>query len=402
MRTAERSQRLGVWVALGWLVGAGLLDFATSSSPVVLAPLYAISPLIACTVLPPSMTGGFALAAVSLTIASSGWNQSWGTSQQLVRILDVLLVGVAAVVIAVVRVRREERFDRVSEIARVAQRIILPTLPRRVGHVALGARYLSSTEEAVVGGDFFDFYHSGSMTRLIIGDVRGKGLAAVEQAGRAIRAFRQAAASQESLAQTAVEISSYLVPFLDDEEFVTALLIDLSTDGKVTVVSCGHPAAVLLRDGRPEHVDAPAGLPLGLGRAYDEHIASWQPGDRLLLYTDGLSEARNASGEFLSPLDLAPVLGEGDVEAALDGVLLAVRNHVATDQLGDDLAILLVENSASTQQRPEFAISQKTEWSEHSTTPVPPGTDRRPRQRLPRRRAGAPRGRTGDTTHHQT
>ena len=394
MRTTERSEQVGALIALTWLVCAAAFDISISTSTVVLAPLYALSPLIACTVLRASMTSTFAVLALALTIASGRWNDTWGSAQQLVRVIDVALIGLAAVVVAAVRVRREERFDRVSEIARVAQRIILPTLPRRVGHVALGARYLSSAEDAVVGGDFFDFYHSGTMTRLVIGDVRGKGLAAVEQAGRAIRAFRQSAAAHGDLSATAVEISTYMMPFLDEEEFATALLVDLSADGQIRVVSCGHPAAVLLgRDGAA-HVEAPPGLPLGLGREYDEHVVSWAPGDRLLLYTDGLSEARNASGEFLAPLDLAPVLGKGDVEEALDAVLQAVRHHVVTDELGDDLAVLLVENSSQTQHSPEFAVSRETRSASRPSSPVRlvPGLQRR--HKPSRRRSGTGRRRS--------
>lgn len=396
MRAAERSQRLGAGLATAWLLLAVATDMSIASD-IVLAPLYAISALIACALLRPWVTAGFAAAALGFTILSAQWNDTWGEPQHLVRIVDVALVGGAAVVIAVVRGRREERFARVSEIARVAQRIILPTLPRRVGHVALGARYLSSTEDAVVGGDFFDFYHAGSMTRLVIGDVRGKGLAAVEQAGRAIRAFRQAAASHGDLAETAVEISTYMMPFLDDEEFITALLVDLSSDGQVTVVSCGHPMAVLLTDRGATHVEAPAGLPLGLGRSYEEHTVGWEPGDRLLLYTDGLSEARDAEGEFLAPLDLAPVLRHGDVEQALDGVLAAVQDHVSSDDLGDDLAVLLVENSVRTEQTPQFTISRESLTGAAVGSPAglavrPPGhTVSPPRRRGSRRRASLDR-----------
>lgn len=392
MRTMERSTRLGAGLATAWLLLAVVLDVAISNE-IVLSPLYAISPLIASTVLRPPVTAGFATVALGLTVVSAEWNHTWGSAQHLVRILDVALVGGAAVLIAVVRVRREERFDRVSEIARVAQRIILPTLPRRVGHVALGARYLSSTEDAVVGGDFFDFYHAGSMTRLIIGDVRGKGLAAVEQAGRAIRAFRQAAASHGELAETAIEISTYMMPFLDDEEFITALLVDLSADGRVTVVSCGHPLAVLLTDQGAAHVEAPAGLPLGLGREYAEHTVGWGPGDRLLLYTDGLSEARDAEGEFLAPLDLAPVLRRGDVEQALDGVLDAVRSHVTTDDLSDDLAVLLVENSVRTEQTPQFAISRDNVTGVAVGSPAGQGLRPPGHTVVPPRRRGGPRRR---------
>ena len=95
-------------------------------------------------------------------------------------------------------------------------------------------------------------------------------------------------------------MSSYLVGFFDDEEFVTALLADVSDPALLTLVSCGHPPAILVRrDGVASFLDAPTGLPLGLGQTYDSTTVPWGPGDRLLMYTDGLSEARDASGEFL-------------------------------------------------------------------------------------------------------
>ncbi len=68
-------------------------------------------------------------------------------------------------------------------------------------------------------------------------------------------------------------------------------------------------------------------------------------GDRLLLYTDGLSEARDERGEYLPLLQLAPLLRESSVEDALDGILAKVREHVPDGQLTDDLAALLLENA---------------------------------------------------------
>ena len=65
----------------------------------------------------------------------------------------------------------------------------------------------------------------------------------------------------------------------------------------------------------------------------------------MLLYTDGLSEARDASGRFSPVLDAAPPLAEGHLEEALDTLLARVRAHVPGGDLGDDLAVLLLENA---------------------------------------------------------
>jgi hypothetical protein len=81
--------------------------------------------------------------------------------------------------------------------------------------------------------------------RPVVGDVRGKGLTAVEQAARVIRAFRQAAATGTSLPDVAADMDAYLIPFMGDEDFATALLVDASHRGRVTFLSCGHPPPMM-------------------------------------------------------------------------------------------------------------------------------------------------------------
>jgi len=341
------AQLIGAAAASLWLVALLVLDIATAGATFVLAPLFALAPIIASAVLPARTTALFALAAVSATLGSGWWNGTWDDVQHLVRIVDVVLVSSVAVVVSAVRVRREQRFARVVVIAEVAQRAILPTLPALVGPVAIGARYLSAAEDAVVGGDLYDCYHSDSHMRVMVGDVRGKGIAAVEQAARVIRAFRQSAATEPTLPDVAQGMTAYLEPFFDDEEFVTALLVDGSDPERLRLVSCGHPPPMLVGShGGATLLEPPAGLPLGLGETYDALTVPWKPGDRLLIYTDGLSEARDASGVFLPLLSLAPLLMAATIDEALDNLLAAVRRHVPRGDLTDDLAVLLLENVA--------------------------------------------------------
>ena len=351
--TAGRTGRiLGATVASVWLVVLVLVDVALPHT-VVLAALFAMAPLIACAVLPAAATAGFAVAATGFAAGSGWWNHAWGTGQQAVRITDVALVSAAAVVIAAVRTRREHSYERMAAIAEVAQRAILPTLPRVAGPVAVSARYVSAAEDALVGGDLYDCYHSDHRVRFLVGDVRGKGVAGVEHAARAIRAFRQSAATDSTLADVATHMSAYLAGFFDDEEFVTALLVEVSDPWRVTLVSCGHPLPLLVGQAQgARFVDLPAGLPLGLGEQYDAVTVTWQPGDRLLIYTDGLSEARNKSGEFMPLLALEPLLRAGTVDDALDAVLAAVRRHVPHGRFADDLADLLLENVGSETSAP--------------------------------------------------
>lgn len=345
--TTDRAQAIGAALAVLWLVVLAVVDLLVPGGRVVLVPLFALSPLIACAVLPASATAGFAVAAVALALAAGAWDGVWAAPQQMVRLVDVALVSGAAVGVAAVRVHREMRHARLVAIAEVAQRAILPIVPQQTGPVAVSVRYLSAAEDAVVGGDLYDCYHSTAHTRFLVGDVRGKGIGAVEQAARVIRVFRQAAATQSTLAGVAEEMSAYLAHFFDDEEFVTAILVEVLDEGTLSVVSCGHPQPVLVAvDGRATVVDVPACLPLGLGDDYEAMALVWGPGDRLLAYTDGLSEARDESGRFLPVLALAPALAVGSVDVALDEVLAAVRRHVPRGQLADDLAVMLLENVA--------------------------------------------------------
>jgi sigma-B regulation protein RsbU (phosphoserine phosphatase) len=279
-------------------------------------------------------------------MGSGWWNHTWDTPQQWIRLLDVALVSAAAVVVATVRVRREHRLTRMSAIAEAAQRAILPTVPAATQGLQTAARYLSAAQDAVVGGDLYDCSVTEGYTRFIVGDVRGKGLDAVEHAARVIRAFRQAAATKATLPEAVVDMNTYLTPFLGEEDFVTALLLDLTCRDTVTLNSCGHPPAILVRpDGSAAFLEPPPGLPLGLGQDAEDGCYPWSQGDRILLYTDGLSEARDAAGEFLPLLDVAPMLATGALDEALDRLLERVRRHVPDGALGDDLAVLLLENS---------------------------------------------------------
>lgn len=344
----QRSRAIGWTASVACLALLVLLDVSIDASTAILTGLFALAPLIACAVLPTRSTAGVVGLTLVAGVASGWWNHTAGTNQQYVRLLGLTLIGGSAVVIAEVRVRRERRYVELAKIAEAAQRAILPRLPRSAGGMQISARYESAVEGALVGGDLFDCYYTDQVTRLLIGDVRGKGIAGVEQAARVIRAFRQAAASRATLVDVADEMEAYLTPFFDDEEFVTALLVESVGPGRLELVSAGHPPALLLHHGGVlEPVEVPQGLPLGTGipLGYTAAELAWEPGDRLLLYTDGLSEARDARGEFLDLSTLArPLAADVDAEV-LDGVLAAVRRHVPRGSLGDDLALVLLERS---------------------------------------------------------
>jgi serine phosphatase RsbU (regulator of sigma subunit) len=199
----------------------------------------------------------------------------------------------------------------------------------------------------MVGGDLYDCSLTGGRVCFLIGDVRGKGLGAIEQAARVIRAFRQAAALHTDVDAIAADMDSYLRPFFGEEDFVTALIVDGTRPNLLTLTSCGHPAPLLVHaDGTAGLVEVPAGLPLGLGGGDETVTLPWTNGDRLLLYTDGVSEARGSDREFLSLLSLAPVVGAATLDEAMEACLSAVRRHVPGGELSDDAALVLLENAS--------------------------------------------------------
>ncbi|MGN6299921.1 MAG: PP2C family protein-serine/threonine phosphatase [Angustibacter sp.] len=353
--------RRTAWAAVGWLAVVLLAEVLTGRSPdVVLSPFYGLAPLIACAALPWPGTAAFGLVAVLLSVASGLWTGTLETDQHLIRMVTVALMGAVAVFVADVRERRDQRFRRLARIADVAQRSILPIVPTRVGPVRTATRYVPAVEDTLVGGDLFDCFSSAQHTCFVVGDVRGKGVGAIEQAARVIRAFRQAAAASTDLATIAADMSTYLVPFLDEEEFATAVLVQVRDGSTLTIVSCGHPPPLLVDPASHGRlIEAPAGFPLGLGDEYAALDVPWSPGDRLLLYTDGLSEVRDVEGEFLPVAPMARQLVGGQVDEALERLLATVRERAWSKNATDDLALLLIENVGELQPalrlRPLFA-----------------------------------------------
>jgi serine phosphatase RsbU (regulator of sigma subunit) len=197
----------------------------------------------------------------------------------------------------------------------------------------------------MVGGDVFDmFYDDDGKVVALVGDVAGHGLEGVQEGARLIRAFRQYAPTSQSLEQLAALMNAYITPFLAPDVFVTAVLADVSSTEHVVVASCGHPAPLLLTADRLAPVPIAYGPPLGLGSPSEVSIQPWQPGDRLLLHTDGLLEARDRAGRFLPVALVAPALSRGSTDQAVDAVVEVLEGYVAGGRLRDDVCLMVIEN----------------------------------------------------------
>ena len=145
-----------------------------------------------------------------------------------------------------------QRLADVTSVAEAAQRALLRPLPRQVGPLELGVVYLAAAAEARVGGDLYEVTRTQFGIRLIVGDVRGKGLDAVEIAADVLGVFREVAHEVYTLAEVARRIDASLArrPAAPLEEFVTAVLAEIDpAAGSLTIYNCGHPPPLVLSPG---------------------------------------------------------------------------------------------------------------------------------------------------------
>ena len=268
-----RVQRNVELFATAWVVLVLAADLAFRS--VVLIGLLNVSTLLVSAVSSVRRTSLFAATAILLAAAAPLWDEGQTTANATIRVVNTSLLGGTAVGLAVLRIRRERQMMRIAAAAEAAQRAVLPTLPPRVGPVLVAARYHSAADEAMVGGDVFDMYYNdrGKVIALV-GDVAGHGLGSVQEGARLIRAFRQYAPTSDSLEQLATLMDAYITPFLGPEVFVTAVLADVGSPHHLSVVSCGHPAPLLLTATGAVEVPVVFGPPLGLGASPESVDAS--------------------------------------------------------------------------------------------------------------------------------
>lgn len=250
-------------------------------------------------------------------------------------------IGVAAAV-AVVRQRQAEQIAELSKLAAVAQQAVLRPLGPQVGTLAVAARYISSTAAAEIGGDLYEVIDTPYGVRMLIGDVRGKGLDAVRLASIVLGSYRHVAYERADLRAIVADLDRAVARSVGDEDFVTAALVE-ERGGTLTIVNCGHPAPLLLRRGQVIPLEPPSPAPpLGFMPVVRPRVERLEPGDRLLLFTDGLGEARR-DGEFFPTEERAwQLLGHGTVADGLASLETALVEWVH-GRLDDDIALVLME-----------------------------------------------------------
>ncbi|MFI7246240.1 PP2C family protein-serine/threonine phosphatase [Streptomyces qinglanensis] len=460
-----RLWRLARWLPAALCALGVALDFATPRDVTVSAP-FAAAPLAAAAFLTlrgTVLTGMFSSGA---TILFSAFHDSANALEAEARSITIVTVSVLAIGVNYVLVRSGSRLASARSIAEAVQYAVLPAPPSRVGALTVATRYRAAQAEARIGGDFYAAEETPYGVRLLLGDVRGKGLDAVASVVLLVGVFREAAEQEATLPGVAARLDRALQRDAHRlqgaarlEDFSTAVLVEIvdacpqhpappasgassttpedSADSRssatppapdvpavpagsgasdvppssspldssasraggplarsaeapgnaapgepgppggtpgppggpdagddgaavdrtagddvlLRVVNRGHPAPVLLHRGRATLLEPtiPA-LPLGMTdlgvwhQQVDEF--AFPPGAQLLLYTDGLSEARNPEGDFYQPAQRLSRACFADPEELLATILADVAAHTG-GQSADDMALLAVARDTS-------------------------------------------------------
>lgn len=256
-------------------------------------------------------TAAIGLLAVAAEFGLSLDRGSPFTTTALTAVAVIATVTLAACYANHVRQRREQDLLEVRAVADAAQRVLLRPLPPWLAGVQLDLLYAGAAAQARIGGDFYEALRTPHGLRVIVGDVQGKGLPAVELASVLLGSFREAAYDAPDLPAVVERLERSMVRYSEQvpssdaaERFATAVLVEIPADGRTArVVNCGHPAPLLLRGTEVLEVEpsSPA-LPLNLGALLSDpppvDSVPFSAGDRLMVFTDGVSETRDGAGEF--------------------------------------------------------------------------------------------------------
>ncbi|MEU6380707.1 PP2C family protein-serine/threonine phosphatase [Streptomyces sp. NPDC046909] len=317
----------------------------TSTAPLDIGFLLGAIPPLAVLSYGPLATALLGALVVTVLVVPAFQLNDPGTTD----LLTVSFVAALSVLVSFVRSRRDAQLVTERAVAEAAQRAVVPPLPERVGPVECTGLYRAAQRGTLVGGDFFDVRQGPYGVRAVMGDVQGHGLSAVATVASLLGAFREAVLDQPDPESVAARLDRRLVVDSADvphaELFATAVLLEFAPDARsVRVVVCGHPAPVLLRDGRAVELEVTAGVPLGLGLAGAGVprglTVPLRAGDRLFLASDGVSEARSAAGDFYPLLERLPGFADDEPAVMVRRVWRDVTGHCGT--VLDDVTMLVL------------------------------------------------------------
>jgi serine phosphatase RsbU (regulator of sigma subunit) len=241
----------------------------------------------------PLLDGGERLGVLRVETESDG-ERTARTVRRLASLVTLLILSVRSQSDSYARLVR----SRPMTVAAELQWNLMPPRAFANGQVTISAALEPAYE---IGGDAYDYALADSVVHLGIVDAMGHDVAAGLTANVAVAACRNARRQNANLVETGEFIEHTLIQQLGTERYVTALLIDLDMDtGEITWINHGHHAPILIRDADwTRLMPSPPSHPLGTDLGIEATLCCEQlrPGNRLVLYTDGITEARSPAGE---------------------------------------------------------------------------------------------------------
>ncbi|MGW7824950.1 PP2C family protein-serine/threonine phosphatase [Streptomyces puniciscabiei] len=346
---------LRIWPLLppsGVLTTIGTLNILAPTQ-LRLGPVLAAAPALAAATC--AMAGTVVIGSMALllaVLAAVVRQHLWDLPFQ-VTLASVLTVWMASLLACWRGQRHRAAFVRMRSVAEAAQQVVLRPIPGRLGPVDLSGVYNAAQADARIGGDFYECLETPHGVRMVIGDVRGKGLPAVEVSAALLGTFREAAYTETELPAVARRLEDSVqrlagqMAELSEECFATALFVEIRDGTDIHIVHCGHPAPIVIRKGEVCVLEpATPGLPLGLSELCalptSTQTVRFRPKDRLLLFTDGVTECRDSTGLFYP---LAQRL-EGWTGLPRPDLVQVVHDDLLRHCGGksdDDMALLVVE-----------------------------------------------------------
>ncbi|MFE7772761.1 PP2C family protein-serine/threonine phosphatase [Streptomyces sp. NPDC057445] len=323
-------------------------------------PLLVATPALAAVTAGPKGTLAASGLAFAVSATTATYNQAWGSQQVYTNLFALLLVSVAGVTASrAMRTRSESELNQIRRIAAAAQDVLLRPVPAWLGPVRAASMYLAAETGAQIGGDLYEAVQTRYGVRMIVGDVRGKGLPAVRAAAAVLGAFREAVHYEDDLVEVMNHCAAALrrdsaVPGALDQDallegFVTAVVAQVPDDRPVVeLVNRGHPPPLVLRRGKAEALMPASSMPpLGLedlmiGPPEKSESCPFAPGDRLLLYTDGVIEARDRDNDFFALPEAMEAAPAGTPQEFLEELHEGLLRHTEYC-LADDVAMVLVD-----------------------------------------------------------
>lgn len=216
------------------------------------------------------------------------------------KILEAVAFQLAAACERYTRLWREIERQRIREQLEIAKHIQMSLLPKRLPqteHLQISANMIPAIQ---VGGDYYDVVSMGRCTFVTVADVSGKGIPAALLMTSLRSTLRALIKNSSELSHLANELNNVLCDDLEEDRFVTIVLVSIHEDGTVHFINAGHNPILYVHDGHVQILEAHA-LPMGIMKDanYEEQELRLQPTDGLVIYTDGVTEARNeARKEF--------------------------------------------------------------------------------------------------------